>query len=281
MTKRNTPYTNSEFNEALLAGERNVVLIGNYISSNIKSEFKCVEGHVWNATPKSVLRGSGCPVCAGKLPLSKEIVAERLLKDGRSLSIIGWGGNGKIKTDFECFEGHTWQARPDSVLGGSGCPECTNTKFTKEIINAKLESRGIKIDEYKNALSHSTFRCSKNHTWVTKPSVVLGGSGCPTCADYGFSPDKPAWIYVLIFSNFIKYGITNNLKSRFRTHLLKNGKFKVAKIKSYDNGHCAKTLENQIKKIFGGHYATKEQCPDGYTETLSIDKLHLLLETIQ
>jgi hypothetical protein len=41
----------------------------------------------------------------------------------------------------------------------------------------------------------------------------------------------------------------------------------------HQDGKRALDWENNIKRTFGGRYVTKEQCPDGYTETLAI---HLL-----
>jgi hypothetical protein len=34
-----------------------------YIAAKIKLKWKCVAGHIWEATPDSVRRGSWCPKC--------------------------------------------------------------------------------------------------------------------------------------------------------------------------------------------------------------------------
>ena len=125
------------------------------------------------------------------------------------------------------------------------------------------------------------FMCNKGHIWSAIPnSVVNAGCGCPYCAEYGFNPKKPAWIYILIFKNFIKYGITNNLDQRLIQHK-RNGEYTVAVTKLYENGTTAKKWEGDVKITLGGHYVTKEIMPDGWTETLPYDKLNLLLETIR
>jgi hypothetical protein len=105
----------------------------------------------------------------------------------------------------------------------------------------------------------------------------LSGNGCPLCAEYGFNPSKPAWIYVLIFANFIKYGITNNLGQRLCKHKL-NGEYTVALSKLYEDGSFALDWENYIKKTHGGKFVTKNECPDGWTETLCVSKLSDLLK---
>ena len=43
-------------------------------------------------------------------------------------------------------------------------------------------------------------------------------------------------------------------------------------------GQLALDWENHIKRVYGGRYATKEQCPDGYTETLPIELLENLIK---
>jgi hypothetical protein len=157
------------------------------------------------------------------------------------------------------------------VMAGKGCPHCAgNARLSKEIVNQKLSQRGISmIGEYYNARTPSLFRCVRGHEWKTNPDNILNKSGCPRCSTYGFNPGKPAYIYLLDYVDFIKYGITNDLETRLSTHRFKNGEFVVLSTKLYENGNDAVNWEKQIKKIFGGRFVTKEKCPDGYTETLS------------
>ena len=36
-----------------------------YINASTKLRWECSEGHVWEATPNSIMRGRWCPQCAG------------------------------------------------------------------------------------------------------------------------------------------------------------------------------------------------------------------------
>jgi hypothetical protein len=124
------------------------------------------------------------------------------------------------------------------------------------------------LSEYTNARASSLFCCEDGHKWQASPDNVMKKSGCPHCADYGFNPSKPAYAYLLDYGDFIKYGITNSLMSRLRNHRYKNGDFTVIATRLYEHGTDALRWENDIKTTLGGKYATRERCPDGYTETL-------------
>jgi hypothetical protein len=141
----------------------------------------------------------------------------------------------------------------------------------------EVDNRGITlIGKYTNNATKTLFRCPHGHEWSAKPSIIKSGHGCPTCASSGFKRDKPGWIYVLIFANYIKYGITNDLERRLKEHL-KNGVFELYFSQLYDSGGIAYDLELLIKRTLGGRHVTKEDCPDGWTETLPS---HLLEDVI-
>lgn len=265
---------------------RGIRIVGEYTHTKNMTEFQCVHGHIWTTKPNNVLSGKGCPECARKNTqererLSEEEVVTRL--SSRGITMIGKYINGKKRTEFECKNGHHWITDPASIFRGADCPHCSNrAKLSKDVVNDRLIGTDIKmIGEYTNNLTKSDFQCGCGEKWSTTPNSVMSGHGCPSCAHYGFNPGKPAWIYVLKFANYIKYGITNNLKSRMSAHLRVNGQFDIVFTKSYDIGRSALEQEKAIKRIHGGRYVTKDQCPDGWTETLSLTKLQSLLETLK
>ena len=115
------------------------------------------------------------------------------------------------------------------------------------------------------------------HIWIAKPCDILNGEhGCPKCAKHGFNPALSAWSYIFERNNYIKYGITNNLEQRLKAHR-RYGEFVVHHSVHYENGKFAKDWENNIKVQYGGKYVLKEECPDGYTETLPLEILPSLL----
>jgi hypothetical protein len=261
--------------------DRGIQITGEYITAKIKTEFTCNNGHTWLAEPKSVIRGAGCPLCNhNSRRSSKEEINNRTMS--RGIQITGEYINNYTKTEFTCDNGHKWEAVPNSITSGSGCPHCSG-KFplSKEIVNERIYNTGIRmLGDYITNKTLSLFECSNGHKWMTTPSRIMGGFGCPGCANHGYNPEKPGWLYILIFDGHIKYGITNNLDRRLKRHL-SNGKYTIATTKLYEDGSIAQNWERSIKIIFGGRFVSKEIMPDGYTETLSLDKLPALLDTIR
>lgn len=212
--------------------------------------------------------------------LSDEIINNRLKDTG--MTLIGpYLGNGK-KTLFRCSFGHETMRIPSHVFRGFNCAVCNGkARLTKEIINQKiLESGNVMIGEYLGAHQKTKFRCLLGHEWDTMPhSVYYQNKGCPICNTGTFSSEIPAYAYVLLFGDFIKYGITANLPRRLEQHTV-NGKYTVIKTKLFNKGIEAFDWEYSIKNNYGGRFVTKERCPDGYTETLPTSLLEEILKTL-
>jgi thiol-disulfide isomerase/thioredoxin len=88
------------------------------------NSFECGEEHIWAANPGNVLLGTGCPHCAGTVPILKEVVIQRLKDAGRTIRMVGEYVKASTRTEFECDKGHTWVTTPEAVMGGTGCPDC-------------------------------------------------------------------------------------------------------------------------------------------------------------
>lgn len=88
---------------------------------NGKFKFKClIDEYEWEAKP---YRKQGCPKCANILPLTNDIVDERLL--GRKITRIGEFKRVMDKIQFKCdVDGYIWEATTDNILQGYGCPYC-------------------------------------------------------------------------------------------------------------------------------------------------------------
>lgn len=187
-----------------------------------------------------------------------------------------------VKTEFECSHGHRWMAMPKNVKNnGTGCPKCDqDTKRKSEDINDELVGMGLRMIGYypTNNKTKTLFECNAKHTWMATPNNILAGYGCPYCANHGFNPNKSAWEYAFMRDGYIKFGITNDLNRRLTEHR-RHGEFTLIHERHHEVGQLALDWENNIKRTHGGRYVTKEQCPDGYTETLCISKLEQILES--
>lgn len=68
MTKRKT---HEEFmNEFQDRGSQNLEIIGHYISYHTPIDVKCRKcGYTYDSLPHNLLKGTGCPVCSGRIAL--------------------------------------------------------------------------------------------------------------------------------------------------------------------------------------------------------------------
>lgn len=268
---------------------RGITMVGPIVknSTTTKTDFMCEHGHQWSSTLNNVLNvGRGCPHCSNHSPLSKKEINERLFD--RKIEIIGEYNGTHSKTEFQCKHGHRWVTVPNKVINaGTGCPECARhgrAGMSPVEIEEALSQRNITmVGTYINTTTKTDFVCEHGHQWSATLNNVIGhNSGCPGCADHGgggFNPAKPGHLYVIDFKLFIKYGITNDLQRRLKEHQ-KNGVHRVISTQLFEDGSKARDLERKIKSMIGSRHATKEQCPDGYTETLCPSKLSELMAII-
>lgn len=182
----NAPLTADIVNQRL--ARRGITLISPYITSATKSRFKCQHGHEWEARPREVMAKCGCPHCAKRVPLTPEVINERL--SDRGIKIIGPYRTTTHKTDFQCQHGHQWQASPGNILNGVGCPVCKGInaserqRMSVEVVCARLAERDFTLlgDYVKNNVK-TLLGCPNGHQWHGKLSDVFSGSGCPHCAN--------------------------------------------------------------------------------------------------
>ncbi len=170
---------------------RGIVLLGEYVNSDTKTQFQCNEGHTWEAKPTNLIHGgAGCPFCSGNAPLTKEIVNERLAKVG--IVMLGNYVNSQTKSLFQRKDGHAWEAKPANVMSSYACQQRTGkNRLTKEIVNERLADRGVvMLDEYVHQTVKARFQCSEGHVWPARPNNVLSGKGCPTCGNVSQAKKK-------------------------------------------------------------------------------------------
>lgn len=268
-------FTKEIINQKL--AHRFIEMIGDYVNSQTKTQFRCRDGHIWESGASGVIAGRGCPQCyLNNKTNTKEEFIKRLPSN---IKLVDDYVSSTTKSKFECDNHHTWYTEPRAI---KGCPECAtiNKTLSKDDINKRLinEGKNFRITgDYINSYTKTEFTCSENHIWEAQYNHI---SNCPGCSlGGGYKKFKSGYIYILDFGNFIKYGITNNLDKRLVEHR-RYSEFSVIKTKFYEDGRIAQNWERDIKIIFGGNYVTKDIMPNGHTETLSRDRLGDLLKTI-
>jgi len=166
-----------------------VCLSSEYHSAKIKLQWKCKNGHVWEARPDNVKHGNWCPICSKKKAAAKrmgsilEVRTVAKERDGKCLSDKYLGNNVKLK--WECKHGHIWEATPGNIKSGKWCPVCAgNQKNTIDKIDrlARLKGGRCLSTIYVNRRHKLQWQCKERHTWETPAGSIISGRWCPECA---------------------------------------------------------------------------------------------------
>lgn len=185
----------------------------------------------------------------------------------------------------KCIKGHEWKVKPNHVLSKSGCPKCsvTATKSTEQYIKDLLDKGiGHTVGEpYRGAKIAILHYCKEGHAWHPTPDKVLSGNGCPSCAEYGFNPSKPAILYYIKVVSYhkevyYKIGITNRtIEDRFSND--KDKSIQVLMKKEFDIGADARLEEQSILNKYKDKRVTVFNFlkSGGNTELFEIDILGL------
>ena len=174
--------------------------------SRRKVWWQCGEGHRWQAAVYTRTGNrTGCPVCAGKIPLAGNT---DLAASHPTLAHQWHGGknNGLTPEQFLpgshrvvwwiCEKGHEWQASIKSRVAGSGCPVCADrvVRAGENDLASRYPGLAAQWDRERNGrltpedVLPGTKRrvwwiCERGHRWQSSvASRTWGGSGCPYCA---------------------------------------------------------------------------------------------------
>lgn len=190
----NIKLTQKDFEKKIKEINPNIKVLGEYTKNANHIECEClVCGHKWSPIAKSLLRGSGCPKCAGNQKLTQEEFETRLKEINPNIKVLGEYTRLKGHIECECSVcGHKWFPVAQGLLGGTGCPKCAgNQKLTcEELINRLKEiNPDIKIlGTYINSYTPIKCKCLKcGLEWNPIPNSLLRRHGCPECS-------KNAWV---------------------------------------------------------------------------------------
>lgn len=161
------------------------VLEDNYVSTHTKMHCKCLKcGHEWFPVPCDLLHGHGCPSCAGNANRTHSDFLNRMREINPNIDIISNYRNVMTKVDCQCrICNHLWNATPNNLLRGSGCPKCagiaklSQSEFTERIPpNVTVES------VYINSVTKIEAVCGIcGFRWFAIPAELMRGAGCPKC----------------------------------------------------------------------------------------------------
>ena len=196
--------------------------------------------------------------------------------------------NQNTKLSLECLkDGHKWTASINNVINSSrGCPKCSNKyKPTEQEALQKCidickevgyEHVGFPYG-YKNCDSRFEYICKIHGKQEISYNNFMRGKRCPCCATYGYNPDKSGSFYVVRWQHkdkkFIKFGITNReVLTRIEEQSHKTVfEYDLIFSASFTDGSIPLKVEKAIKACpeIIKTYVSKEEFPDGFTETTS------------
>lgn len=163
---------------------------GECLSTSIKNiddrlQWKCAQGHIWDATFKRISQGAWCRKCylESLRPSLSDAIELAEKRGGECLSRSVFRVTDVL--EWRCSAQHTWRTKLDTVKQGHWCPTCANINMRCTLKDAvKLaESKGGKclskhMIDGKDTL---TWECSHGHKWKSKFSNVRHGMWCPNC----------------------------------------------------------------------------------------------------
>jgi len=181
--------------------------------SNKKVWWQCEKGHEWPAVINDRMKGTGCPICAGRsLKDNKNFqetypkIAEEWhpAKNG-NLTPKDVAKKSRKKVWWICKKGHEWQAAVSKRAIGSGCPYCAGKLTSKDrnlkVLNPKLaqEWHPTKNGDLRpektlpGAHKKVWWQCKEGHEWQAYVFARTKGNrtGCPYCYRIKRLPKSP------------------------------------------------------------------------------------------
>ena len=157
-----------------------------YINSTTKLIFQCHKGHIWQTMPCSVKSSqSWCPTCRyeKKIRTLADLQKIAARHGGKCLATEYVSMNEKI--EWQCAQGHIWEAAACRVQLGTWCRQCANDRLrsTIEQMHELAHSKGGKClsTHYTNSMTNLLWECKLGHTWYATPGHVKDSTWCPLC----------------------------------------------------------------------------------------------------
>jgi len=289
-------------------GERYDYSKSHFVKSIVTTTVTCKIHGDFQISPNQHQNGSGCPTCS-KLERGKKKAAsarDAFLEKAKAVhgDAIDFTKTeyitAKEKAIFICPTHGEWEARPDNILHGKGCPGCRRQKTIEANKQKSLQaakefpSKASEIHKSKYDYSKSKYIsvhkkieiiCPEHGCFWQSPANHLSGeNGCPDCSIFGYRTSKPGWLYLQTLSDeFIKIGITNHTPERRMKEHKKNStlQHKIVGKWHFNDGNIPLSIETKIKRSFECGVVSPDVMEDGHSETMYISELPNVLAMIR
>lgn len=163
--------------------------------------WRCAKGHDWSAAVYSRTAGHGCPYCSGRMPtpdktlevLRPDVAAEWDQEKNGNLLPSNVSCGSQRTAWWRCANGHSWKARINHRVNGSGCPYCSGRRATATQNLATVHpnlvaewhttrNAGRSAKEFRpNSGKKAWWICNRGHEWEAVIQSRAKGHGCPFC----------------------------------------------------------------------------------------------------
>lgn len=261
-------------------------------STRDKLKCKCMAcGEIVFPRIFSIQQGKGgCKYCAVKKRASTIKLPEKkaisLMKKAGVIPLVPyknmntpWKGSCK-----KC--GKIVKPRLSDAKKGLGCKRCSNLIANQRLrISEKTAIKLMLRAQLKPLVSYRTsgarwkcqcLKCEKV-VYPSYNSIQQGQGGCKSCADSGFNPNLPSYLYLITNSKLKshKIGIANKNTSQDRLKKFVKQGWKVVNVWDFKHGVKAYRIEKRVLGIVRKDlriqiHIKKTQMPktEGYTETI-------------
>ena len=247
--------------------------------------------------------GNGCPVCSN-YEVSKgfndfqtkapELSSEWDFELNKNHSPDSVYFNSRKKYFWRCRLGHSYKQSPQARVNGVECPVCGNrellrgfndlaTRYPALLSEWDYElNTGKSLDSiYSITNSKHFWVCAEGHRWSANLANRINGSGCPSCASFGYDPNKPSYFYFIQNHELLafKVGIANVGTDRLNTwkrlkwetlYYVEGSGNQILKLETI----ILRWLRHELK--LKQHLTQKEmQGHKGATETFSMESLEI------
>ncbi|MDA2996716.1 MAG: zinc-ribbon domain-containing protein [Actinomycetota bacterium] len=239
-----------------------------------KLRWQCSNGHIYTAPPiRRTSKNTGCSICANKVllvgfndlatthpDLAKEAFGwdPSEVNAGRGLQK---SGKTNQKRKWKCSLGHIWEATPSTRTSSyhqSGCPICSGNQLLVGFNDLATTHPDLAPEAFgwdpqtfvSGGKEKKKWKCAeKGHIWKVSISERKSGSGCPSCAQSGFDPNKDGWLYFMEHPDWemFQIGITNVPDDRLAIH--KRLGWQVLELRGPMNGDLARQWETDILRL--------------------------------
>lgn len=282
--------------------------------SKTKISLTCPEHGTWNTTSIIKLKsGRSCPGCGRENNLKAIRVPESVLVDNvnAKCEIFGYTFLGfvdkpsaRANLRLKCNKhNHVWEntnynnfMKPRSI---GGCPLCERefniNRFSLDLttvmqrINDVCATKGYEfvdfVDGWHGNESWLRVKCLEhNEIGEVRYNDFIGketSEPCCKCRKYGFMSGKAGRFYIQTLDDkYVKFGITNKETRQRIAQQQRKSKFnhKLVYEAEFPDGSKALELENLVKKTFNTKVVPRDEMMDGWTETLRVEDLPILLK---